>query len=353
MLIRLYDKGVKLEIITSRSLGLKGKGRLPIYEDMDGIPIHRVYGNPRDIFLFPHKGLNKALEIARVLKPDLIFCSQELNMRLALLIQKFIKKPIILLVENAGKIFSGESYNSLKMRYVMSFLGIPLGGPRFWSWLCEKAEVLITCHPRDQQILASLSKHKKSVFYLPWPSYIPDDFEYPSARENYRGIYIGSLHPFKNTQEFEWTLPLILENPKTKQFAVIGPGPHAAIIKKLKQRYGDSIYYATQLPRTEALKLISSSYYAYTPVKTGGWGFIGDCWSMRTPIVMTHNDNYVTNNVNALVAKNENDFIKNINRLYEDAELYKKLQRNGYEEYKKRKADVVGDKLYSILLRAL
>ena len=352
MLIRLHDKGVKLAIVACKSMGLKGDGNLPPHDNMDGIQIHRLYENSQDMFLFPGKKLNKILEIAKDLKPDLILCDQELNMRLALLVQKYLKKPIVLLLEDAGKIFSGELHNSPKIKSAMFFFGIP-SGPKFWSWLCEKADALITCSPRDQQILGLLSKHNKPVFYLPWPSYIPSNFECASTRENGRGIYIGSLYPFKNTQEFEKTLPLILEKTKTQQFVVVGPGPHAPLIKKLEHRYGEAIHYVNHLPRTEALRLISNSYYAYSPVKIGGWGFIGDCWSMRTPIVMTHNDNYVINSVNALVAKDENDLVSNINRLYDDVELYRNLQTNGFEEYEKRKADVVGDKLYNILTKVL
>ena len=352
MLIRLKEKGVNLAIVACKSLGQKGLGDLPTYENMDGIPIYRLYKNYQDMFLFPQKGLSKILEIARDIKPDLIFCSQELNMRLAILIQKSLKKPIVLLVEDAGRIYSGEAYSSRKMKNVMFLFGIP-SGSKFWSWLCEKAHALITCSPSDQQILSLLSKFNKPVFFLPWPSFIPKEFEYDAKRENNRGVYIGSLSPLKNTQEFENTLPLILEKTKTKQFVVVGPGSHVPIIKKLGERYSDSISYISQLSRTDALKLISSSYYAYTPVRTGGWGFIGDCWSMKTPIVMTHNDNYVTDTENALVAKDENDLVVKINRLFEDVELYQELQINGYKEYEYRKADVVGDKLYKIFTKVL
>ena len=352
MLIRLQEKGAKTVIVTGKSMVLKGKGNLPAYEDMAGIQIHRLYENPQEMFLFPDRQLSKILEIAQDLKPDLIFCDQELNMRLAILIQKSVKKPIVLMVEDAGRILAGEFYNSYKTRIAMLLFGIP-SGPKFWSWLCEKANILITCNPRDQQNLGLLSKHNKPVFFLPWPSYIPKDFEYASTRENGVGIYIGSLYPFKNTQEFEKTLPLILEKTQTKKFVVVGSGPQALMIKKLKDKYGEAISYIDHLPRIEALRLISSSYYAYSPVKIGGWGFIGDCWSMRTPIIMTHNDNYVINNVNALVAKDENDLVSNINLLYCEAEIYRNLQSSGYEEYGKRKADVVGDKLYDILTKVL
>jgi glycosyltransferase involved in cell wall biosynthesis len=352
MLIRLRDKGVKLAIVASRSMGLKGEGSLPVYENMNGIDIYRLYENLQDMFLFPRKGLKKILEIVQDLKPDLIFCSQELNMRLALLIQKKVKKPIVLLVEDAGRIFSGEAHADRKIRSAMFLFGIP-SGPSFWSWLCEKADALITCSPRDQQNLGLLSKHNRLVFYLPWPSYIPSDLECASTKEKGRGVYVGSLYPFKNTQEFEKTIPLILEKTKTQQFVVVGTGPHAPIIKNLELIHGGAICSIDHLSRTEALRLIANSYYAYSPVKTGGWGFIGDCWSAKTPLVMTHNDNYVTNNVNALVAEDQFDLVKIINRLYEEPEVYKKLQANGYKEYEKRKADVVGDELYNIFLKSL
>jgi glycosyltransferase involved in cell wall biosynthesis len=348
MLTRLHDRGIQVAVIAGRSMGLKGSGSLPIYENMDGIAIHRLYKSPYDMFLFPNKALSKVINVARELNPDLIFCSQELNMRLALSVQKVLKKPIVLLVEDAGRIFSGEAYTSLKIKCIMNVFGIPSSGPGFWSWLCEKSAALITCHPRDQENLFTLSKHQKPVYYLPWPSQIPE-MEPSEVREKNKGIYVGSLYPFKNTNEFEWALPLILEKTKTEQFIVVGPGSHVPLIMKLKEKYGDAICYIDHMPRSEVMKLICSCYYAYTPVKTGGWGFIGDCWSMRTPVVMTHNDSYVIDNVNALVAEGENGLLTNINRLYEDAALYKRLQSAGFEEYEKRKSTVVGDYLYNIL----
>jgi len=142
--------------------------------------------------------LSKVLDVARELNPDIIFCYQELNMRLALSVQKVLKKPIVLLVEDAGRIFSGEAYPSLKMKCIMNVFGIPSSGPNFWSWLCEKSAALITCHPRDQENLFTLSKLKKPVYYLPWPSQIPN-VDSTEVREKNRGIYVGTLSRPKNT----------------------------------------------------------------------------------------------------------------------------------------------------------
>jgi glycosyltransferase involved in cell wall biosynthesis len=166
-------------------------------------------------------------------------------------------------------------------------------------------------------------------------------------------VYIGSLYPFKNTQEFELAIPRILEVTPTKEFVVVGPGPHATIIKELQKKTSGLVRYIPELPREEALRLIASSYYAFTPVKRGGWGFIGDCWSMGTPIVMTQNDCYVTNGVNSLVATSLDDLVRSINRLYEEPELYEKLKQNGYQESEDRKAATVGDALNDIFTKTM
>lgn len=347
MLTRLIDRKVQMSIITSKTGDLKGKGSLPEYEDMSGIPVHRVFDRRMDMFTFPLGKIKRCLQIASDLTPDLIFCSQEYDMRLALELQKRFHVPVVLLVEDAGRINSGENHISYKFDFLMGVLGIP-SGRKFWDWLCKRASAIITCHPKDKARLSELSNFHKPIYYLPWPTFVPAGFNYSSPRKVTRGIYIGSLYPFKNTQVFEQTLPRILKETDTEEFLVIGPGPHAKMIKKLQEETKNAIKYYPSLSRLDALNMIASSYYAYTPVNVGGWGFIGDCWSMKTPIVMSHNDQYVIGELNALVAKNEDDLISNINRLYDDPDLFLKLQQNGFEESKKRSANSVGDELYDI-----
>jgi glycosyltransferase involved in cell wall biosynthesis len=352
MLLRLKDKGVGVVVIASKSLGLKGTGQLPPCEDMDGVFVYRLYRNLWETFLFPRAHLKKVLQITERFKPDLIFCSQELNIRLAMLLQKHLNLPIVLLVEDAGRIFSGEAYQGIRTDFLFRVLGIPVGR-RFWPWLCDNVSALITCHPRDARILERLTECGKPIFHLPWPTHVPIDFKPPFSRKHSRGIYIGSLYPFKNTQEFERTLPRILRETPTREFVVVGPGPHAKMVKHLSQMTSGSVKYIQELPRVEALRLIASSYYAYTPAARGGWGFIGDCWSVRTPIIMTHNDYYVMNDVNALVAEDYDSLIHNINRLYDEPELYKRLQTKGSEESERRNAGLVGDTLHRLLIETI
>jgi hypothetical protein len=130
---------------------------------------------------------------------------------------------------------------------------------------------------------------------------------------------------------------------------VVGPGPHVPIIRRLQDITNGKIRHIQELPRFKALKLIASSYYAYTPVKKGGWGFIGDCWSMKTPIIMTHNEEeYVVNGSNALVSRSDDSLIENINKIYKDQRLYSRLQNNGHKEAISRQPSAVASKFQLI-----
>jgi glycosyltransferase involved in cell wall biosynthesis len=352
MLIHLQSKNVKMSIIASKSLGLKGKGSVSDFENMDGIAIYRLFKRPFDMFAFPQTQLENCLHVASDLKPDLIFCSQQMNMILALSLQKSLHVPIVLLVEDGGRLRSGEARLPLTFRALMALRGVN-SVPNFWNWLCRKASAIITCHPKDIPILHEMSTNCSPVYHLPWPTFVPPEFVFPSQREKFRGIYVGSLSPFKNTQEFEQTLPRILKETYTREFWVIGPGPHSKMIKKLQQKTNGAIKYLPGLSRFEALTLIASSYYAYTPVTIGGWGFIGDCWSVKTPLVMTHNDGYVVDGVNASVAEDLDSLISNINNLYDNPEVMQALQENGLARSEQMNAKSVSDRLYSVFADTL
>jgi glycosyltransferase involved in cell wall biosynthesis len=354
---RLHEKGVKLAFITGRSLGARGNYmKLPLFENTDGIPIYRLYDNYRDfneMGLFPLKKLKQVLSVANSLKPDLILCHLAENMLLALRLQKHLKIPIVLHVETASNIakskFIGGSWQT---RFARVLIGQPIRGLLYWSWLCEKADALVTSEPRDQHLLHSLSKHGKPLYYLPWPARIPEDCPLPKSKNKLRAIYAGTLLPNKNTQELERIIPLILQETHTKEFVVIGSGSHESIIRKLKRQYGSAVIHIPALPRCEILKLIASSYYAFTPVNEGGWGFLGDCWGTKTPLLMLNNV-FLSKTLDICVARSKDELVRKINRLYEDPLFYQQMQDVGYNIYKMRSADAVGDEFLSILQRTL
>jgi glycosyltransferase involved in cell wall biosynthesis len=345
MYTEIRKRGARVSIISSRSPGLRGKWLVSEYVNMDGVDVHRLYRNRQEMLLFPHKELKKALAIAKRLRPDVIFCSQESNVRLALLLQRQLKVPIVLRVEMARTLFTGQSRLPAN-RFLMPLLGMPFGGSRFWSWLCEKVDAVITHDPLDIPFRNSLSMHGKPVFYVPWPARLPEGIDRQKMKRN-EGIYAGSLHPIKNIQVFERVIPKILEETSTEKFTIIGSGPLEKTIRRLERKFPRALEYYKQLPRIDVLELISSSCYGYTPTPFYSYGFTGDCWGLGTPLLLNHNI-CASKSMEVAIGRSDEEIIKMINRLHSDQDFYKKLETVGYDEFKKRSPEIVAEKVNDV-----
>lgn len=350
LLIFLKKSGLDLSVITARSNRSKSVDTSPRYESMDGIGIYRLFDSFSEMVWFPDLLLRRTLSLARDLKPDLTFCSQELNMRIAVNLKKALRIPIVLLSEFVGDLAAGKS-RSKKMSFLMQCLGVPYGSA-YWEWLTKWSDAIITCDPQDRVDLITQSKWAIPVFYIPWCNQLPEDYSPASDRISGRGMYAGALSGFKNSKEFLETIPLIMEKTSTSEFIFLGGGD-TSIIHLLREKYGSKIKYVRGMPRTKALELLSSCSFAYTPVKRGGWGFIGDCWATKTPLVMTHNEYCAKSSIDSLVV-NRTEIDTGISRILTNNALCKTLQENGYLHYlREHTAAAVGKPIIEIMRRVL
>jgi len=350
----LGNNGNQMCVVAGRAIGLKGRGMLAAEENMNGVLILRLYRNLMHAFFFPYSHLAALLRITRQFKPDLLYCCQEMDMRIASLIRRFYRVPIVLQVEDAGRIASGESNSSLKYRVAFAAVGLP-SGRNYWKWLVKRAQCIITHHPRDQGKLSELGSRDTPCYFVPWCSQIPSDY-HARPKVAGRGIYCGSLYDFKNTLEFEVTIPMLLDQTRTKEFVIVGGGAprHVALVRRLQKKYRERIRFEPNgLPRSKALELISSSDYGYTPARKGGWGFILDCWAVGTPLVMTHNDGYVTPMSNALVSNSISDLPSTVELLYTDNMLRQELRQKGFESFREHSPEEVGPRILSIFEETL
>lgn len=335
-------------VVTTRNIPPKGMWNLPRYEDADNIPVHRLYRDFHEMSMFPQKSLSRILKLARDFDPEVIFCAVDWNMRIAVALKKHLATPILLTVERAGDIALGRS-RSRRMSIFMQAFGVPYGSG-YWKWLSKWSDAIITSYPRDQLFFGGLSRFGAKMFFVPWCN-APLSSLIVRSKVKGRAMYAGVFSKFKNTDEFYETIPRLMEETPTKEFVFLGSGSArcAQVIETLRRKYGARIRHLIGLPRAEALELLSSCYYAYTPVNTGGWGFIGDCWATRTPLVMTHNDYCATAGVDALVTST-GDIATTVNKIYEDRGLRRALQKNGYEHYlKEHTVTSVGHKIMEVV----
>lgn len=342
----LKDAGAEVAVICSRMCGLKSAEKRCKFEEMQGIPIHRIYEDFSEQSSFPMKHYDQVYRIAKQFQPSVIFCSVQSNMFIANRLKVELGAPIVLLVE-----YAYDPTRLLRRRWYLGLtsLACPVANV-YWRWLSKKSQAIITSFIGDKQHLRHLSRYGTPVYYVPWCNHIPDEILASNEEKNsQRGIYIGSLSKRKNTNEFAETIPSILERTPVREFVVVGPGSGIEVVRKLKGCYGARINYIPSLPRTEALKLIQNSYFSYTPVRAGGWGFIGDSWGVGTPLIVTHNEYGFRDRVDSLVVNRIDEISRVVNELYEDPQLYGRIREGGSDRaQREHSAESVGDKFLKI-----
>jgi glycosyltransferase involved in cell wall biosynthesis len=335
----LKKKGINIDVISNKLPGkLKGVVEEKEFENMNGIKINRIYKDFKGQTSIPVKNLRKVRSIVSKCRPDIIFCSQQKNMVIAKKISKEFEVPILLLVESAYdhnhpyKLIGRGKRKYIKNAKLANFIAL-----QYWKWLCRHASSIITCNPHDIDKLEQLSFYGKKVYYVPWPSF-PTYSKDISNHRNQCGVHIGALTEHKNIAEFKETLPLLLNRTPIEKFYFVGSGKDLYIINDLKLKYPGQVVHIPNLIRHEALELIANSYFGYSSAKNGAWGFIEDCWAMRTPIIVTTNHYKFKNKTDSLVTTK--DKIEDaVNSLFRDHYLYKKLQEGGYQRFQNYSTD--------------
>ncbi len=320
--------------------------------EVDGtLVIHRVYQSIKEqqsyIKRFFHK--KKIDEIVSDFCPDVIFCEEISNLKLAIELKRKYKAPIILRTEFAfNKKHPYRSMGRLLKLFKNSITGdrIPiLIGSLIWTWAYANSDAVISCYHGDASIQPMVKN--KPFYYVPWPSYHPK-ISGSNEKFSHRAIFIGAFDPHKNLKEFLVTIPKLLNESPLEEFIIVGSGEYINVIEKLKERFPQSIKYYKSLSRQKCLELIKSSYFSYSPATRGGWGFIGDSWAMGTPVVVTHNHYGFLDEIDSVVTSPD-EVVSRINTMYEDKKKYNQIKDGGHERYlKNHTSDAVGGSFLKI-----
>ena len=323
-------------------------GRLkksPEYEEDGSLVIQRIFNSIRQqqSFLGRIPFTQKIFSLVEEFSPDVIFCEEISNLSLALQLKKKFKVPVILRTEFAYD--ANNPYRSMG-RFLKLFKNpitndrIPIFlGSTIWNWAYSKVDTVISCYFEDSYLQPQIKN--TPFYYVPWPCYVPA-LSSAASKNKFKAVFIGAFDFHKNLSELLITIPKLLDKTPLKEFSFVGTGDDIQVIKDLKLRYPDSIEYYPSLSRKECLNLINNSYLSYSPAKRGGWGFIGDSWAMKTPILITHNHYGFNDNIDSIVATQDN-IVERVNRLYENEAEYKKIVEGGYTRFtEKHTAEAVG-----------
>ena len=338
---------------------LKGAGVefSPEAERDGNISIYRVFKTlkeQRTCYLAMRK-YSVIKNIIKKFRPDVIFCENSTNMPMAVKIKKDFRVPIVLRLEflfdwnNPYDIIGHRKF--IKNKITGDVLG-KIAGLLFWKWLCHYSDEIISHNPGDQKKIIELLRHGKQAIYIPWPGRGLVSGE-EITRHQDRAVFIGSFDAHKNFDEFKKVLPELFSKTPVKEFYFVGSGHYSYIVDELRRMFPDKIKHISAMSRGECLKLISSSYFCYSPAVRGGWGFIGDAWATKTPIVATCNHYNFNDGIDSIVA-DADTIAGRISRLYNDGSFYKKIADGGYERFKNdHSAEKAGQKYLDVCFKAL
>jgi len=347
----IASSGNKILVISQKENINKGKGEINKYFENDGnIVIHRVFDTLKQQNSLIHQILkfSKIKHIINDFNPDIIFCEEISNLNLAVRIKKKFNIPLILRVEFAfNKEYPYRTFGRLlkKFRLFGDYFPIIIG-KLIWGWATKNSDSIISCYFEDAKREFNNSSFKK-LYYIPWPTYLPE-FDSETKKNYNRIIIAGSFDKHKNLKELKVTIPLIIENTHINEIYIIGTGEDEKIIEDLKEKYPNNIIHIKSLSRNECLSLISGSCFSYSPATSGGWGFIGDSFAAKTPLLFSHNHYGFNDNIDSIFTFPE-EIHKRVNEIYNDKDLYQKISLGGYERFiKNHTAQGVGQKYIEI-----
>ncbi len=349
----LATVGHDVLIVTARhTKSFKGDVSSPESEIVNGAEFYRPYAESSDIRKRPFCLWQTVEEKIRKFQPDAVIGFGEFNYRLPLRISQHFGIKLFIFMEylRPEKIAAPIRGRTILLKY-MPFLH-NMASTIFLRYLAKHSAAIMFSYYGDLERIAQVEKYGTNVCYVPWCTDVEID-DSSIVRNRRVGIYIGSLEPYKNTAELVKAIPLILEHTDTEKFIVVGPGSYASQIKRLARHYGPRLEYIESVPRYEALRLIRSAGYGYTPVDDCGLGFIGDCWGTGTPLIMTHElDGFLRKDVDTIIVDGYMDLPLAINNLFSSTELSDRLKHEGLARYRDNyTGEAVGKRYIEIISR--
>jgi glycosyltransferase involved in cell wall biosynthesis len=152
------------------------------------------------------------------------------------------------------------------------------------------------------------------------------------TRRAKRIIFIGALNEHKRIESFYRTIPLIFARTPIEEFWIVGSGKDYSVIQALEAQYPGKITHIPFLERDRCLALMSESLFGYTPAMWGSWGFIGDCWAVGTPVIVTSNHYNFNDDVDAIVATDD-EIVSRLNELIQKPAAYQRIAENARKRF--------------------
>lgn len=325
---------VRCSVIAGSVDTLKGQASTQLVENLTNLDIYRIPAAPTST-----EGRLLVADIARKIRPDVIFCAVPHNMPAAIAAQAAVSAPIVLHTE-----YFLDDTMSLRRR---AYLGLewlrPWVHDQFRQKLQSRCQRILCSNPVefDGTLPATLAAKFQ---YLPWPH--PHHAEEPGVdrHESNFSAFIGSVSRAKGAVVLQRYFSALLDVNPDFRLSIVGPPTDQAgtvAIKALQAKGGGRVNVRPHCPRAEALDLIGRSAFVLSPANRLGWGLLGDAWSSGTPVITVGRHYDIRADENCLLAADSKRFVENVMWLQQDENLRRKLVDAGYETASRHSIEAV------------
>lgn len=328
----LIKMGNEVIVITSKRVGTKGVGTLPEIELINDLKIYRIADNYTSSKYF----LDKISEISLIVddfNPTIIFFGTRKLYKISKQISNRSKAKLVFLTEffiNSRR-FIGER------RYYMGIpvLAKPIASLMRSFFLRRVDKIIVTDFTEEAAILRRYKSKKIAV--MPWCNHLPSGFEVKNIGIESRldqAIFAGSLINITINRQFLESVQSLIENKIVNKVVIVGQGPLKYKLEDLESRYPGKIILMGTLPRKKALQEIGQSKLAILTTVNGGWGFIGECFALGTPLLYVYNHYSFNHLIDSFkFSYNTEEGVRELFGLISNDKKYRELQSNMMQRY--------------------
>ncbi len=293
-----------------------------------------------------------ALLAARALhnwKFDAILCVQGFNFPMVHFLRKFTQSraPVAVLFEQAMRAATLDE-SAIQLRLAQKARRLP-SGPGFFRWVAGRSDAIITCDPGDCDHMEELSTWNRRAYYVPWCT-DPGIRAGGGAKEEGTGVFAGALAKNKNSEELMAALNAILHETPTRKIHFITSRHSLPTLERWGRAIGPALEVHVDLDLKAAAEVIERAEFGITAASPGGWGFIGNCWAMRTPVILLRPNTFARTPGAAVCSWEYAHPSSAVNALLGDKELRNKTADTGLALFEQNHSGtVVGGRLEDVL----
>jgi len=345
----MADEGHDVICLAAKSNPSKSIKRSDKTSSHGRLTIFRPWASHQFPAEFPEAAALLANKVLDGLIFDVVLCFQHFNYPL---IRRFLRLsrqsiPVAVLLENAWRAATEETM-STRLRMMYRLRGFR-DGPRFYRWVAKSADSIITCDPGEIGRLADLQVWNPRTEYVPWCT-DPGRRRTHALPDRGVAIFAGALAKHKNPSELVAVIRQVLAETPTTRFRLATSRQSTRILVAWRTEFGERFEPYTNLTLTQVAGLMEEAQYGITAAAAGGWGFIGGCWALQTPLVLLHPNSFVQDPASIVQGWEYATPADAVNALLSDDALQGRVRRTGFSQFERyHSADAVGHRLLAVL----